>query len=406
MGIQSGQRHLVSLPPTGTRNHLASTHAARRTRILVACVGFCLFASVAAAHTANSSNTPAISASAGAATFADLSAMSGGYGASPLAPSPTPSPSSTAEPNPPGTTPPAGNDGLSLDPKQWVIDALGAAFSWIVSGITSALADLLRQALDLDILVQTPPGDTYQNNVVLAFWRALVAVADSALALVACWAGYNSIVAHGTGSRYHEARQVIPRLALAALGINLSLLVATTLIDLDNALCAVVSDPFARIVGLLALNGSNAVSGVAFFALFMAFGVASLFLVIQMVVRLAMLDVLIVTAPLGLVCWVLPQTHAWAQLWTRAFVSTVFVQFLQVLALALGGGLIAFFPSDGLFAALMDLIVGLATVYLALKIPGFLRSLGGPAAPNPLSDAAGVAGTALLVARLAAVAAA
>ena len=189
-------------------------------------------------------------------------------------------------------------------------------------------------------------------------------------------------------------------------GINLSLLVATTLIDLNNALCAVASDPFARVFGLLALNGSSGVSGVAFFALFMAFGVASLFLVIQMVVRLAMLDVLIVTAPLGLVCWVLPQTHAWAQLWTRAFVSTVFVQFLQVLALALGGGLIAFVPAAGLFGALMDLIVGLATVYLALKIPGFLRSLGGPAAPNPLSDAAGVAGTALLVARLAAVAAA
>ncbi len=409
MDNQSRLRHHVSLPPTGTRNHASSKHAARRTRILVACVGFCLFAAVAATHTVNSSNTPIGSAAAGTATSGDSSAMAGGYGASPLAPpasTPSPSASSTAEPNPPGTTPSSGNDGLSLDPKQWVIDALGAAFSWIVSGITSALTDLLRQALDLDILVQTPPGDTYQNDVVLAFWRALVAVADSALALVVCWAGYNSIVAHGTGSRYHEARQVIPRLALAALGINLSLLVATTLIDLDNALCAVVSDPFARIVGLLALNGSNAVSGLAFFALFMAFGVASLFLVIQMVVRLAMLDVLIVTAPLGLVCWVLPQTHAWAQLWTRAFVSTVFVQFLQVLALALGGGLIAFFPSDGLFAALMDLIVGLATVYLALKIPGFLRSLGGPAAPNPLSDAAGVAGTALLVARLAAVAAA
>lgn len=296
-------------------------------------------------------------------------------------------------------------DGFSLDPKQWVIDALGAAFSWMVSGITSALTDLLKQALDLNILVQTPPGDTYQNGVVLAFWRTLVAVADAALALIVCWAGYNSIIAHGTGGRYHEARQVIPRVALAALGINLSLLVAQTLIDLNNALCGVVSDPFARILSLLALNGANGASGVAFFVLFLTFGIVGLLLVVQMVVRLAMLDVLIVTAPLGLVCWALPQTHAWAQLWTRAFVSTVFVQFLQVLALTLGGGLIAFFPSVGLFAALMDLIVGLATLYLTLKIPSFLRSLGGPTAPNPLSDAAGVAGTALLVARLAALAA-
>lgn len=303
-----------------------------------------------------------------------------------------------------GPAPRAAGDGLSLDPKQWVIDALGAAFSWIFSNLTTALTGLLKQALDLDILVQTPPGDTYQNAVVLTFWRALVAVADGALALIVCWAGYNAIAGHGIGGRYHEARQVVPRIALAALGINLSLLVTQTLIDLNNALCGVTSGPFAKVLTLLALGGSNAAAGVAFFILFLAFGIVGLLLVIQMVVRLAMLDLLIVTAPLGLVCWVLPQTQAWAQLWTRAFVSTVFVQFLQVLALTLGGSLIAFFPSDGIFGALMDLIVGLATLYLALKIPNFLRSLGGPTAPNPLSDAAGVAGTALLVVRFAALA--
>jgi hypothetical protein len=298
----------------------------------------------------------------------------------------------------------SGGDGFSIDPKQWVIDALGAAFNWIVSGVTSGVTDLLKQALDLNILVQTPPGDTYQNGVVLAFWRTLVAVADAALTLIVCWAGYNTIAGHAIGGRYHETRQVIPRVALAALGINLSLLVAQTLIDLNNGLCAIVSDPLARLFALLALGGANGSSGVAFFILFLAFGVAGLFLVIQMVVRLAMLDVLIVTAPLGLACWVLPQTQAWAQLWTRAFISTAFVQFLQVLALALGGSLIAFFPSDGLFGALMDLIVGLATIYLTLKIPGFLRSLGGVSAPHPLSDATGVAGAALLAARLAALA--
>jgi hypothetical protein len=135
--------------------------------------------------------------------------------------------------------------------------------------------------------------------------------------------------------------------------------------------------------------------------LFLAFGVVGLFLMIQMVVRLAMLDVLIVTAPLGLVCWVLPQTHAWAHLWTRAFISTVFVQFLQVLALGLGGGLLVFFPSDNPFGAVMDLIIGIATLYLTLKIPAFLRSLGGPSAPNPLNDATSVAATALMAVRFA-----
>jgi hypothetical protein len=302
---------------------------------------------------------------------------------------------------------PAGGNGALFDPKQWVIDALSAAFTWIVDGVTSAITNLLQQALALDILVLTPPTDTYQNEVVLAFWRTVVAIADSALAIIVCWAGYNSIVGPAAGVRYHEARQVLPRLALAALAVNLSLFVTQTMIDLNNALSAIVTTPFDNLVSLLTLNirsGPNAAASFALILLFLAFGVVGLFLVIQMVVRLAMLDVLIVTAPLGLVCWVLPQTHAWAHLWTRAFISTVFVQFLQVLALGLGGGLLAFFPADNPFGAVMDLIIGIATLYLTLKIPTFLRSLGGPSAPNPLNDATGVAATALMALRFAALA--
>lgn len=320
----------------------------------------------------------------------------------------TPAPvSSMSVPAPTPAVNASGGDGAIFDPKQWVIDALSAAFTWIVDGITSTISNLLQQAFALDILVLTPPADTYQNTVVLAFWRTVVAIADSALAIIICWAGYNSIVGPAAGVRYHEARQVLPRLALAALAVNLSLLVTQTMIDLNNALSAIVITPFDNLVNLLTLNirsGPNAVASLALILLFLAFGVVGLFLVIQMVVRLAMLDVLIVTAPLGLICWILPQTHAWAHLWTRAFISTVFVQFLQVLALGLGGGLLVFFPSDNPFGAVMDLIIGIATLYLTLKIPNFLRALGGPSAPNPLNDATGVAATALMVVRFAALA--
>jgi Conjugal transfer protein TrbL len=326
-------------------------------------------------------------------------------------PSPTPTRPTSTDPTTspsPGVVPdPAGGNGALFDPKQWVIDALSAAFAWVVDGVTSTITNLLQQAFALDILILTPPTDTYQNTVVLDFWRTVVAIADSALAIIVCWAGYNSIVGPAAGVRYHEARQVLPRLTLAALAVNLSLLVTQTMIDLNNALSAIVTTPFDNLANLLTLNirsGPNAAASLALILLFLAFGVVGLFLVIQMMVRLAMLDVLIVTAPLGLVCWVLPQTHAWAQLWTRAFVSTVFVQFLQVLALGLGGGLLVFFPSDNPFGAVMDLIIGIATLYLTLKIPSFLRSLGGPSAPNPLNDATGVAATALMVVRFAALA--
>jgi hypothetical protein len=82
------------------------------------------------------------------------------------------------------------------------------------------------------------------------------------------------------------------------------------------------------------------------------------------------------------------------------------VQFLQVLTLSLGGALIGIFRAENVFFGAMDLLIGLASVYLAIKVPGLLRAFGGPAAPNPLNDAQGVAGTALVAARLASFAAA
>ncbi len=354
--------------------------------------------------------THSLAAHGAAGSAHDGAGLQGAVQGSQAEPPPTPAqtaPTVSTSSSPGVASNPAGGNGALFDPKQWVIDALSAAFAWIVDGVTSTITNLLQQALALDILVLTPPKDTYQNAVVLAFWRTVVAIADSALAIIVCWAGYNSIVGPSAGVRYHEARQVLPRLALAALAVNLSLLVTQTMIDLNNALSAIVITPFDNLVHLLTLNvrsGPNAAASLALILLFLAFGVVGLFLVIQMVVRLAMLDVLIVTAPLGLVCWVLPQTHAWAHLWTRAFISTVFVQFLQVLALGLGGGLLVFFPADNPFGAVMDLIIGIATLYLTLKIPAFLRSLGGPSAPNPLNDATGVAATALMAVRFAALA--
>lgn len=294
-----------------------------------------------------------------------------------------------------------GGNGFSLDPKQWVIDALGAAFSWMFSGITSALTGFLQQVIALNIIVQTPAVDTYQNPAVLLMWRALVVIAYSALALVIAWGGYNVMVRDAIGVRYHDAMQLLPRVGLAALAINLSMFFAQTLIELDNALCGLVAAPLAQVLKLIEVSGS----GLAFAVLVLAFGLAALLLVLQMIVRLAMINLLIVASPLALLCWVLPQTEAWAYLWTRAFFSTVLVQFLQILTLALGGALIGIFQVSGLFAGAIDLLVGLATVYAAFKVPTFLRGIGGPAAPNPLNDAAGVAGTALLVARLAAFAA-
>src|SRR5262249_27848453 len=99
-----------------------------------------------------------------------------------------------------------------------------------------------------------------------------------------------------------------------------------------------------------------------------------LMLLLQMLTRLALVDVLIVLGPLALACWVLPQTEGWAHAWTRALVATVFAQFAQVLTLKLGASLLTELQPMAADAAVLALFLGVAVMALTLKVPGLLRA--------------------------------
>src|SRR5262245_15201962 len=116
--------------------------------------------------------------------------------------------------------------------------------------------------------------------------------------------------------------------------------------------------------------------------------VMGLLLVLQQLMRLALVDVLLVTAPLAAICWILPQTNGWARLWGTLFVGTVFAQFVQVLALRLGFNLATSFP-PGTAAGLIQPLLGIAVLALVLKIPGLMR--GGAAGGNFVGSLVGTA---------------
>jgi hypothetical protein len=94
-------------------------------------------------------------------------------------------------------------------------------------------------------------------------------------------------------------------------------------------------------------------------------------LVLQLLMRLALVDILLVLAPLAAALWILPQTQGWASLWAQRFVSTVFAQFVQMLALSLGLDLLTKLPTNGA-AALLQPLLGIAVLAVGLKIPGLM----------------------------------
>ena len=113
-------------------------------------------------------------------------------------------------------------------------------------------------------------------------------------------------------------------------------------------------------------------------------------LLIQQLMRLALVDVLLILAPLAALLWILPQSQAWGRLWGRLFVGTVFAQAVQVLTLRLGFSLATGLPPLSA-AGLLQPLLGIAVLALAFKIPGLMGggAAGGTVVANLLGTAAG-----------------
>ncbi|MDG6910218.1 MAG: type IV secretion system protein, partial [Nitrososphaerota archaeon] len=201
-------------------------------------------------------------------------------------------------------------------------------------------------------------------------WSTVRIIANLALVLVVLGGGYGLIVSEHTNTPYHEAMELLPRLILGALLVNTSLSWAQVAIDLNNALCQAIGG--AKLPAWD--QASTSTQALADLVAAIVYLSASLLLVLQMLTRLALIDVLLVVSPIALLCWVLPQTQSWARLWSSTFFATVLTQFVQVLALRLGSALLADSAVIGSNAVLLRLLLGVAVIVLTLKLPGLMRA--------------------------------
>ena len=99
-----------------------------------------------------------------------------------------------------------------------------------------------------------------------------------------------------------------------------------------------------------------------------------------MVLRLALIDLCLALAPIALGLWILPHTAGWGRHWLRLFMTTVFQQAVQLIALALGFGFLNEFAAIAAFEPMQDLIwkllMSLAFVYMATRVPSMLGNAG------------------------------
>ncbi len=259
---------------------------------------------------------------------------------------------------------------------------LGQAAQWVAQNVFNVLHPLIDaiNQNSLNFITQTPPAGTYQNATVMQFTTWSISVVNAAVAVFIVIAGYNIMIARQIGVDYYELMEFLPRLALAVLAANFSLFFIRLFIDLENALNPDVINLFSltiltnTITGIF--HGNLLGAGLLAFVLAIILGVMDLLVAWQMLLRLALLILLIVLAPLAFLCGALPQTQGYLRLWLSTFAATVFIQFFQVSALAIGGTLISYVTSANLFnlgGSLLSIITSSAVLYLVLRIPGMLR---------------------------------
>ena len=241
-----------------------------------------------------------------------------------------------------------------------------------------------------DILTGTPPELTYANPLVREAWAVVWAVTSGALVVIVGWMGLSLIVSEHVGGRSAGWRETFPRLVLGLVAAATSLWWCSLVIDVAAGVSGFVAESLGVNPGnllraplktlLIAVESGSVGMAQLMALLYLIYGFFVLYVLVQMIVRLALIDLLLALAPIALGLWILPHTAGWGRQWLRMFMTTVFQQAVQLIALALGFGFLNEFAEISAFEPVQDLIwkllISLAFVYLATRVPSMLGQAG------------------------------
>ena len=241
-----------------------------------------------------------------------------------------------------------------------------------------------------DILTGTPEHLTYGHPLVQQAWTVVWAVTSAALVVVLGWMGLSLIMSEHVGRSQTGWREMVPRLVLGLVAAASSLWWCALVLDVADAVSGFIALSLNVTPGdllrstlrtlLTAVEAGSVGMALLLAVLYMVYGFFVLYVIVQMILRLALIDILLALAPIALGLWILPHTAGWGRHWLRLFMTTVFQQAVQLIALALGFGFLEEFASIAAFEPVQDLIwkllMSLAFVYMATRVPSMLGNAG------------------------------
>ncbi len=241
-----------------------------------------------------------------------------------------------------------------------------------------------------DILTGTPLDLTYGHEFVVQAWMAVWAVTSGALVVILGWMGLSFIVQEHLGHHQSGWREMVPRLVLGLTAAASSLWWCALVIDVAHAVSQFIAAELEVTPGdllrapldplLIAVQAANTGLAVFIALLYLVFGFFVLYLLVQMILRLALIDILLCLAPIALGLWILPHTAGWGKHWLRLFMTAVFQQAIQLIAVALAFAFLEEFADISGGEAAQDLVwmllMAIAFMYLAGRIPSMLGHHG------------------------------
>ncbi len=365
----------------------------------------------APARLSRTTRTAAATAAAVLAAILIVLTSSGGAAAQPVTPTPTP-PVTTAPATPPTTTTPP----PTTTPRRWVTppsttapptnapgttttpgsgsgsgsgsaecgvtningcveNAVDGFFRRIVETSLNPLLELLSKTL----LTTPEPG---QIPEIGALWNQSWQIVLALYVLVVMAAGVLLMMRETIQTQW-SIRELAPRLVIGFAAGGLSMMIATAGIGFANALAGALAgdgvDSGSAADALTELAVTSNQSRGVFILLQLALSVMLLVLLISYVVRVTITILLIVGAPLALMCHGLPGLDGVARWWWRSFAACLAIQVVQSLTLVTvlrvlltPGGWHLFGPDANEIA---DLTVALALMFVLIKTPMWLLSV-------------------------------
>ena len=195
-----------------------------------------------------------------------------------------------------------------------------------------------------DIITGTPPDLTYGHWLVQQAWMVVWAITSAALVVILGWMGLSFIISEHLGTRQAGWREMVPRLLLGLVAAASSLWWCALVLDVADAVSGFIAFSLNVTPGdmlrstlstlMTAVQAGSVGMALLLAVLYLVYGFFVLYVIVQMVLRLALIDILLALAPIALGLWILPHTAGWGRHWLRLFMTTVFQQAVQLIALA------------------------------------------------------------------------